>query len=157
MAQAQNLHASAVLLGDRGVLVAGESGSGKTTLALALVDHFTQLGHFSRLVSDDQVLIEAVRGRLVCRAPQTISGIVEIYGIGPRPLQSEPCMIADLLLRLVPSAAAQRFPEALTESVAGCDLACLELTARNAQAAVFAVASWFSIPPFRRGTGVHRS
>jgi serine kinase of HPr protein (carbohydrate metabolism regulator) len=157
LGQAQNLHASAVLLGDRGVLIAGESGFGKTTLALALVDYFTRLGHFSRLVSDDQVLIEGVRGRLVCHTPQPISGIVEIYGIGPRPLEFEPSMIADLLVRLVPSAAAQRFPEVLTESVAACDLACLELTARNARAAVLAVASWFSIPPFYRETGDRRS
>lgn len=157
MAQAQNLHASAVLLGDRGVLIAGESGCGKTTLALALLAHFRRLGHFSRLVSDDQVLIEAVRGQLVCRAPQAISGAVEIYGIGPRPVEFEPSMVADLVVRLVPSAQAQRFSLGLTESVAGCDLACLELAARNAQAAVLAVASWFSICPFRRETGDHRN
>ncbi|GLS29782.1 HPr Serine kinase C-terminal domain-containing protein [Mesorhizobium albiziae] len=146
----QNLHASALLLGDRGVLIAGASGSGKTTLALALIEGFARHGRFARLVSDDQILISARNGRIFCRAPSTIAGLAEIHGVGPRPLDFEPGMIADLLVRLVPAASAQRFQEAGTESLAGCDIPCLQLAAGNAQAAVLAVASWFSAPPFRQ-------
>ncbi len=145
----QNLHVTAVLLGDRGVLIAGKSGSGKTTLALALIDHFLRSGGFARLVSDDQVLIATSNGRLICSAPQAIAGLVEVYGIGPRQLESESQMVADLIVRLVPAAAAQRFPENKTESLLGCRIPCLELAAGNVQAAVLAVASWFSAPPFR--------
>jgi serine kinase of HPr protein (carbohydrate metabolism regulator) len=147
--QVPNLHASAILLGDRGILIAGESGSGKTTLALALIDRFTRSGQFSRLVCDDQVLLVAAQDRLICRAPQTIGGLVEVYGLGPRPLEFESQMIVDLLVRLVPPTAAQRFPEGRIESLAGCSLPCLELVTGNVQAAVFAVASWFSVAPFR--------
>ncbi len=145
----QNLHASALLLGDRGVLIAGASGSGKTTLALALIDGFTRHGRFARLVCDDQVLVSARNGRVFCQAPCAIAGLAEVHGVGPRPLDFEPGMIADLLVRLVPAASAQRFQEAGTESLAGCDIPCLQLAAGNAQAAVFAVASTFSSPPFR--------
>lgn len=145
----QNLHATAVLLGDRGVLIAGESGAGKTTLALTLVDFFLRSGRFARLVSDDQVLIAAANGRILCSVPSAIAGLVEAYGVGPKPVESEPRMIADLIVQLVPASDAQRFPEDKAESLVGCSVACLELADGNAQAAVFAVASWFSAAPFR--------
>jgi serine kinase of HPr protein (carbohydrate metabolism regulator) len=148
--QGRNLHASAVLLGDRGVLITGDSGSGKTTLALALLDHFRRAGRFSRFVSDDQVLLAAENQRLVCQAPDAIGGLVEVYGVGPQPLEFESRMVADLLVRLVPAAEAQRFPEEQTESLNNCKLPCIMLAARNAPAAVFAVASRLSVPPFRQ-------
>jgi serine kinase of HPr protein (carbohydrate metabolism regulator) len=147
--QGGNLHASAVLLGDRGVLVTGDSGSGKTTLALALVDHFRRVVRFSRFVSDDQVLLEGKNQRLLCQAPHEIGGLVEVYGIGPQPIEFESRMVVDLLVRLVPAAEAQRFPGERTESLYDCKLPCIMLAARNAPAAVFAVASRLSVPPFR--------
>jgi serine kinase of HPr protein (carbohydrate metabolism regulator) len=147
--QGPNLHASAVLLGDRGVLIAGGSGTGKTMLALALVDHFRRACRFSRFVCDDQVLLAAENQRLVCRAPQAIGGLAEVFGVGPQPLEFESRMVADLIVRLVPATEAQRFPEERTESLEGCGLPCLVLAARNAPAAVFAVASRLSAPPFR--------
>ncbi len=144
-----NLHASALLLGDRGVLITGDSGSGKTTLALALVDHFRSAGRFSRFVSDDQILLTIENQRLVCRAPDAIGGLVEVYGVGPQPLEFERRMVADLLVRLVPAVEAQRFPEERSESLGDCKLPSIALAARNAPAAVFAVASRLSAPPFR--------
>ncbi|RUU53101.1 HPr kinase/phosphorylase, partial [Mesorhizobium sp. M7A.T.Ca.TU.009.01.1.1] len=74
-----------VLIGERGILVTGASGSGKTTLALALLDHCRHRGLFSRLVGDDQLFVEAHAGRLLCRAPAAIEGLVEVPGLGPRP------------------------------------------------------------------------
>ena len=50
-----NLHASAVVLGDRGIVIAGESGAGKTQLALELLSHARSFGLFARLVADDQI------------------------------------------------------------------------------------------------------
>ncbi|RWH23488.1 MAG: HPr kinase/phosphorylase, partial [Mesorhizobium sp.] len=37
--KSENIHATAILIGDRGVLITGPSGAGKTTLALTLIDH----------------------------------------------------------------------------------------------------------------------
>jgi serine kinase of HPr protein (carbohydrate metabolism regulator) len=147
--QGTNLHATAVLLGDRGVLIAAESGSGKTRLALSLIDHFRRAGQFSRLVCDDQVLLSGRNGRLLCRAPDAIAGLVEVYGVGPQPVAFESAMVADLLVRLVADTVAQRFQEEKTESLAGCRIPCLEFGAGSVETATWALASRFSIPPFR--------
>ncbi|RUY09959.1 HPr kinase/phosphorylase, partial [Mesorhizobium sp. M7A.F.Ca.US.005.03.2.1] len=40
--QPENIHATMVLIGERGILITGASGSGKTGLALALIDHCRQ-------------------------------------------------------------------------------------------------------------------
>jgi serine kinase of HPr protein (carbohydrate metabolism regulator) len=147
--QGRNLHANAVLLGDRGVLIGGESGSGKTTLALSLIDHFRRAGRFSRLVSDDQVLLTGRNGRVLCRAPKAIAGLVEVYGIGPQPLEFETAMVADLLVRLVEHEEVLRFQDEQTELLAGCGIPCLKFASRSIETAIFVVASRFSLPPFR--------
>jgi len=69
MPQAENIHGTALLIGDRGVLITGASGAGKTTLALTLIDHCRVRGLFARLISDDRVLVANHAGRLVCRVP----------------------------------------------------------------------------------------
>src|SRR5579872_4632333 len=73
---AESLHASAVALEGRAVLISGPSGSGKSDLSLRLLDRgFT-------LVSDDQTIIKKDGNRLVASAPQNIAGKLEIRGIG---------------------------------------------------------------------------
>jgi serine kinase of HPr protein (carbohydrate metabolism regulator) len=144
----QNMHGTAVILGDRGVLITGGSGSGKTALALALVALARREGMFARLVSDDQVFLSNHGGRLVCSAPSTISGMVEVRGLGPRPIAAEPAAIVDLLVRLAPAKTAERFPEDATATLAGCRVACLGLTERNVVGAAAAVAARLSLQPF---------
>jgi len=143
-----NIHATALLVGDRGVLVTGASGSGKTTLALVLVERFSARGLLCRLVGDDQLFVVARHGRLVCRAPATIAGLTEVHGIGPRPVASEPAMIADLVLRLVPAAAVGRLQAEAVETVAGCALPRTDLAERNAVAALPVVAARLGLAPF---------
>ena len=73
---AETLHASTVAAEGRAVLISGPSGSGKSDLALRLLDRgFT-------LVSDDQTIVKRDGERLVATAPPTISGKLEIRGIG---------------------------------------------------------------------------
>ena len=146
----QNIHGTALLLGDRGLLVTGPSGAGKTTLALALISRFCAQGLFCRLVGDDQLFAAGHGGRLVCRAPATIAGLAEVPGIGPRPLAFEPAAVIDLVVRLVPAAQMPRFQEEARESIAGCDLPCLEMAARDAVSALPAVASRLGLAPFGR-------
>lgn len=72
----ETIHASSVAIGGRAVLIAGISGSGKSDLALRLIDRgFT-------LVSDDQTIVQKKGDRLHASAPLTISGKLEIRGIG---------------------------------------------------------------------------
>jgi serine kinase of HPr protein (carbohydrate metabolism regulator) len=144
----ENIHATAVLIGERGILVSGASGSGKTTLALALIDHCRQRGLFSRLVGDDQLFIEAHAGRLVCRAPAAIAGLAEVPGLGPRPLPFEPACIVDLHARLLPAGEIARFQEDARDDIAGCVVPRIDLAERNVVAALPAVMARLSIPPF---------
>jgi serine kinase of HPr protein (carbohydrate metabolism regulator) len=72
----ETLHASAVALDGRAVLISGPSGSGKSDLALRLLDRGFVL------VSDDQTIVRKDNGKLVASAPATIHGKLEIRGIG---------------------------------------------------------------------------
>ena len=144
----QNIHASAVVLGDRGIVIAGEPGMGKTQLALDLISHARTQGLFARLVGDDQIFLSAHSGRLVCAAPAAIAGLAEVRGFGPQPVRYEAKAPVDLLVRLVGRSAAQRFPEAETEVLRGCPVPLRRLAADARQAALAAGLSWLSQPPF---------
>jgi serine kinase of HPr protein (carbohydrate metabolism regulator) len=145
---ATNLHGTALVLGDRGVLILGASGSGKSTLALILIAQFQASNRLARLLSDDQVLISARGGRLVCKAPPTISGLVEVFGLRPKPIGFEESAVIDLLVRLVSPAETERLAEDRFEEMAGCRLPCVLLAERNATGAALAVSARLSLPPF---------
>lgn len=70
------LHASAVALGRRGLLILGRSGSGKSSLALELM----ALG--ACLVADDRTVVRAVGGHVVASCPPSIRGRIEARGVG---------------------------------------------------------------------------
>ena len=73
---AETLHASAVAVEGRAVLIGGPSGAGKSDLALRLLDRgFT-------LVSDDRTLVRRESEKLIASAPPNIAGKLEIRGIG---------------------------------------------------------------------------
>ncbi|CAN5183819.1 HPr kinase/phosphorylase [soil metagenome] len=102
------MHASAVLMGDRGVLIRGPSGSGKSCLLLALIAADAER---NTLVADDRVELTAANGRVIAAAPEAIAGMVELRGQGilHRPFVSP--VIVDLVVDLVPSAEGTRMPE----------------------------------------------
>lgn len=144
----RNFHASAVLVGDRGVLVTGPSGSGKTELCLALLDHCRLWGERASLVSDDQVFPSAGGARLIVAAPPTIAGLVELRGLGPQRIATEQRMVVDLLVRLVGLDDAPRYADERTQELAGCRVPRLDLPANDAGHAVAAVAGWLGIAPY---------
>ncbi len=73
---AETLHASTVAKEGRAVVISGPSGSGKSDLALRMLDRgFT-------LVSDDQTIVRKDGNRLLATAPPTLTGKLEIRGIG---------------------------------------------------------------------------
>jgi serine kinase of HPr protein (carbohydrate metabolism regulator) len=143
-----NFHASAVVLGDRGIVIAGESGAGKTQLALELLSHARSFGLFARLVADDQIFLSVRRGRLVCAVPLTIAGLAEVRGLGPHSIAHEMKAPVDLLVRLVDRRSAERYPELGTEQLLGCGVPLLNLAGDDRQAALMAVAARLSLPPF---------
>lgn len=146
---ASNIHGTALLAGDRGILITGASGSGKSTLALALVGHFRGQGLFSRLVADDQLFVSSHDGRLLCAAPPTIAGLAEVAGIGPQPVSHEREAVIDLCVRLVPEAEMQRFQADASIVIAGCEIPGLDVAVRNVTAALAAISARLAIASFR--------
>ncbi len=146
--QAENIHGTAILIGECGVLITGPSGSGKTTLALALIDHCRQHGLFSRLIGDDRLLAADHAGRLVCRVPAPIAGLAEVPGFGPRPLSFEPGGVIDLHVRLVPATEMARFQEDVGEPIAGVLVPRIDFAERNVSTALLAMMARLPIAPF---------
>jgi HPr kinase/phosphorylase len=70
------LHASAVALAGRGVLILGASGAGKSALALRLI------GRGAALVADDRVIVARRGAALIATAPATLKGMIEARGLG---------------------------------------------------------------------------
>ena len=111
MNQSPSIHASAVLVGARAVLIQGPSGSGKSRLALALLHAAAQgLVPFARLVADDRARVEARHGRLLVRPAEALAGLIEVRGLGVRRVPHEPLAVVGLLVELG-EAAAERLPE----------------------------------------------
>ena len=98
---ATTIHASAVLVGPRAVLIRGPSGCGKSRLALALL-HAAEGGliPFARLVADDRVVAEAQNGRLLVRPAERLAGLLEVRGLGIRRLPYEPVAVVGLVVDL---------------------------------------------------------
>lgn len=96
------MHATAVLVGERGILLRGAAGAGKSLLALTLIERARREGGFAALVADDRVWGEMAHGRLIARgAPQT-AGLCERRALG---LVSVPCereAVVRLLVDLSP-------------------------------------------------------
>ncbi len=76
IARPATVHASAVAVRGRGVLVRGRAGSGKSALALAL------LARGAALVSDDRTRLARRGDRVLAWAPRSILGLVEARGVG---------------------------------------------------------------------------
>ena len=106
------IHASAVLVGERAVLIRGAAGSGKSRLAWALLEAGRAgIVPYARLVADDRVRIFAADRRLLAAAPETIRGMIEVRGLGVRRVDCEPLARVGLIVDLAAPDAA-RLPEA---------------------------------------------
>src|SRR4029077_19198997 len=80
-----SVHASAVLVGDRAVLIRGPSGAGKSRLAfdLILARRARQLPP-ARLVGGDRGHLDTVAEQLWVRPARELAGLIEIRGLGIR-------------------------------------------------------------------------
>ena len=107
MTHPRTVHASAVVVDGRGVLVRGPSGSGKSSLVLALLVGAPG----SRLVADDRVTLTAEDGRLRAAAPAEIAGLIEVRGLGIRRQAAETTAEIALVVDLLPEEECARMPE----------------------------------------------
>ena len=106
----ETIHATAVALDGRAVLLLGPSGSGKSDLALRLV------AAGWRLVADDRVVVTPEGGRLIATAPPRLAGLLEVRGVGIVP---EPTAPAPVALALDLAATADRLPDPVLLVLAG--------------------------------------
>ena len=112
MLTSETIHASCVARGGKAMLIAGRSGSGKSDLALRLIDRGAVL------VSDDYVIVQHAGSGLIARAPETISGKLEVRGIGIVELTTVQDVPVTLVVDLTEPS--DRFPlESLTRLIAG--------------------------------------
>lgn len=123
------LHASAVAMEGRGLLILGRSGSGKSSLALELI----AIG--ATLVADDRVVVTpGPGGKITLSSPDTIAGLVEARGIGLLRLPHVSATlhaVVDLDLT-----EAERLPPAREIVISGRSVACLRRVETPAFAAM---------------------
>lgn len=114
---APTIHATAVLVGARAVLIQGPPGAGKSRLALALLAA-AQTGQlaFARLVADDRALIEPMHGRLLVRPAPALAGLIEVRGLGIRRVPFEPVAVVGTVVELAAKDAG-RLPEPASRDV----------------------------------------
>ena len=105
------VHASAVLVGARAVLIRGPSGAGKSRLAWGLIEAARRgPGSFARLIGDDRVHLQSAHGRLLVRPAETLAGLIEMRGVGILRCDHEPCAVVGLVVDLA-AANAERLPQ----------------------------------------------
>jgi serine kinase of HPr protein (carbohydrate metabolism regulator) len=135
VSRSPTIHATAVLVGARAVLIRGPAGSGKSSLAFALI----RAGDdgavpFARLVGDDRVHVEAAHGRLLARPAQTILGLIEIRGLGIRRVPYEAIAAVGLVVDLgADDAERLPAPESTVAEIAGVALPRLAVAAQVPQ------------------------
>jgi RNase adaptor protein for sRNA GlmZ degradation len=114
------VHATAVALDGRAVLLLGPSGAGKSDLALRLIDRGW------RLIADDRVALVVQGGRLWASAPSTIAGLIEVRDVG---IVAEPAVAEAMVALAIDLAAAiERLPEPGKWAFAGGSIPCVALS-----------------------------
>lgn len=123
------LHATAVAIDGRAVLLRGASGSGKSDLGLRLIDAG------ARLVADDQSELCRRGAAIIVRAPAAIAGLLEVRGIGIVRLEALAEAPVALIVDLVERDALERLPERQSERILGIDLPLIQVAPFEVSAA----------------------
>lgn len=140
--QKVNHHCSVVTIGDNCLLIEGASGSGKTCLAMGLIETFNNLDITSKLVSDDQAILNVHNGNLIAEAPDPIAGKVEIRGFGITSVSYIDKAKITLVISLEKDENIERMPDAETKTLLGVKIPYLKLPIRHEAQAIRIVKAW---------------
>ena len=106
----ETIHASAVLVGETGILILGASGSGKSSLALDLIDHCHLRGIAAGLIGDDRIVILRKNGQIFASPAPQLAGLIEVFGSGVHLVRHIDEAEIHLAVRLVESSKSLRMP-----------------------------------------------
>jgi serine kinase of HPr protein (carbohydrate metabolism regulator) len=105
-----NIHATAIVVGDRGLLFVGPSGIGKSMMAFNCLSTARRQNVRSLLVADDQVFMSRDGNRIVATCPPAIAGMIELRGSGIITMDHVATAPMDLAIRVVSPADCERLP-----------------------------------------------
>lgn len=106
----RNVHGTAIVVGERGLIFLGPSGIGKSMMAFTCLAIARRAKAFSALISDDQVFLDQKDGRIVATCPPSITGQMELRGSGIVKMDHVASAPLDLAVQLVSVAATERLP-----------------------------------------------
>lgn len=115
------IHATAVAIDGRAVLLRGQPGAGKSDLALRLIDAGAQL------VTDDQSELFRRDDMIFVRPPRRISGLFEVRGVGILRIEALAEAPVVLIADLVAPDQVERMPERRREPLLGLSLPVIAL------------------------------
>ena len=150
-----NLHASAVQLAGKGVIIFGASGSGKSSLALELLREPLRRGCQASLISDDRVNLRLINDCLFASPPSALAGLIEVRGSGVHRIGYVASALLHLAIELVDESKAMRTPPEAPRMIAhGISLRTLVLPCGQTQACVRAILShlglFYPVLPLRK-------
>lgn len=120
------IHATAVALEGRAVLLLGPSGAGKSDLALRLIDRGW------RLIADDRVVLARQGDALWASAPAPIAGLIEVRDVG---IVAEPALAGAMVALAIDLAARpERLPESSVWAFEGITVPVIALSAHEESA-----------------------
>jgi serine kinase of HPr protein (carbohydrate metabolism regulator) len=105
------VHGTALVVGTTGLILLGPSGAGKSSMSLKLLAGARRAGQFATVLSDDQVFLDVVNGRIVATAPPTIKGLIELRGSGIGRVDTIESSVLHLALSVFEVDASTRIPE----------------------------------------------
>lgn len=124
------VHATAIAIDGRAVLLRGPSGAGKSDLALRLIDGG------ARLVADDQAELRRAGEQVLVGAPAAIAGLIEVRGVGILRFEALAEAALTMCVDLVSFAEVERLPEARWDDVLGLAVPVIALSPFEASAPV---------------------
>lgn len=105
-------HATALVLGESGIVIRGPSGVGKSRLAYLLLSEAGRYGCFCRLIGDDCVILHAYGSAVIVSAHPAIEGLLERRTQPIARIPREKRAVVRLVVDLQPpSVPLPRFPE----------------------------------------------
>ncbi|WP_322988851.1 hypothetical protein [Hoeflea sp.] len=106
----ETVHATAIVVGQTGLLFVGPSGSGKSGMAFACLQSALYRGWNAALIADDRTCLAVAGGRLIASCPKPISGLLEIRGSGIVRLRRMERAVMHLAVAPGEASAATRLP-----------------------------------------------